>query len=137
MKYLTQYFEDETTNLYAKFGAFFAFGQDQFDKASKEGVTYVSMGSGLICPKDNAKDFSEGMDSAMINARRNDLNENGAVNIIKRNYFNYETHISGENDDLMDSLVGYKKLFPTEFTDEIISKNISVCWNKAVQEDLF
>ena len=35
-------------------GAFFAFSQSQFDEQKKEGVIYVSMGAGLICPKENA-----------------------------------------------------------------------------------
>ena len=36
-------------------GAFFAFSQSQFDEQKKEGVIYVSMGAGLICPKENAE----------------------------------------------------------------------------------
>ena len=35
-------------------GAFCAFGTKQFDEQKKEGVKYISMGAGLICPKENA-----------------------------------------------------------------------------------
>ncbi|WP_456303359.1 DUF7659 family protein, partial [Vibrio lentus] len=44
-------------------GAFFAFSNKQFDEAKKEGVKYASLGMGLICPVDNAKQLMTRLDS--------------------------------------------------------------------------
>ena len=45
-------------------GAFFAFSQSQFDEQKKEGVIYVSMGAGLICPKAKAERYQNWANSA-------------------------------------------------------------------------
>lgn len=47
--------KDEKISLVLKTnGAFWAFSNKQFDEQKKEGIKYVSMGQGLICPKENA-----------------------------------------------------------------------------------
>lgn len=38
-----------------KYGAFWAFGEEQFDEQKKYGVKYVSFGMGLMCPKENVQ----------------------------------------------------------------------------------
>ena len=43
-------------------GAFWAFSDKQFNEQKKEGVKYVSMGAGIICPKDNVKKLIDEMD---------------------------------------------------------------------------
>ena len=40
-----------------KYGAFFAFGNAQFDEQRKEGVKYASLGAGLICPVDTYREL--------------------------------------------------------------------------------
>ena len=40
-----------------KSGAFWAFGEKQFEEQKKEGVKYASLGAGLICPVDNAQEL--------------------------------------------------------------------------------
>lgn len=53
MKYLSHYLEEAQTKAFEKAGAFFAFSNSQFDEKKKDGVKYVDMGAGLICPKEN------------------------------------------------------------------------------------
>ena len=57
MKSLTNYTEEKTSKLLDETGAFFAFSNKQLDEGKKDGITYCSMGHGLICPTDKAKDF--------------------------------------------------------------------------------
>lgn len=137
MKHLSQYIEEETGALYKKLGAFYAFNPDQFNKEKDKNLEYVNMGHGLLCPEKNVKEFVEKLEVAIDTAVRNDYSDNGASNIISRNYFNYETHISGDQDDLIESLEIYKKKFPKDFTDVVIAKAISKCWSKALKLDMF
>lgn len=45
MKYLSHYIQDAQTALFNKTGAFFAFSQEQFNDAKKDGITYVALGA--------------------------------------------------------------------------------------------
>jgi hypothetical protein len=47
---------------FSDYGAFFAFGDKQFNEQKKEGVKYVSMGAGLICPKSEASTIMKKFD---------------------------------------------------------------------------
>lgn len=47
--------EDKTSLVMEKHGAFWAFGNAQFDEQKKEGVKYCQLYAGLICPVDNYK----------------------------------------------------------------------------------
>ena len=51
-------------------GAFWAFSDKQFNESKKDNVKYVSLGSGLVCPKDNAKKLSEDLDNAIKETKR-------------------------------------------------------------------
>ena len=57
MKYLINYIEEAQTKAFEKAGAFFAFSDKQFEEQKKEGVRYSYMGAGLICPKENQKQY--------------------------------------------------------------------------------
>ena len=45
--------------LFKDTGAFFAFSNEQVDEQKQEGVKYVSLGAGMICPKENASRLCE------------------------------------------------------------------------------
>lgn len=137
MKYLVDYIKEEQGSLFENTGAFFAFGNEQFLEKRKEGVVYSNLGAGLICPKENINEFLKLNEEATFRAIRRDLLENGACGIIKREYFNYETHIDGDTEALLNSLKRYITLFPEEFSDDIINQEIKKCWNTAVEMDLF
>lgn len=62
MKYLTEYMEAKQDKLFKKYSVFFAFNTDQFEEgmekhsiSSKTKMT--SLGSGMYCPKVEAKEF--------------------------------------------------------------------------------
>ncbi len=137
MKYLSEYMEEKQTALFNQTGSFFAFGNKQFDEQKKEGVNYISMGSGLICPKENAKILSDGLDLIYIEAIREDVNENGAKAVIEREYFNHETQLTGDNLQIVAMMLPYRTQFPDQFTDEIILSVCRKCFKKAVENDWF
>ncbi|MGO2168724.1 DUF7659 family protein [Pseudoalteromonas sp.] len=104
---LSTIIKPKITELYNKTGAFFAFGDEQFNKAKTEGVKYVQLQSGLICPKENAKQVVEGMSKIIKVGIQDDLRINGKANIIKRELFNYECFYTGDIDDCVDALKDY------------------------------
>lgn len=95
------------TSILEKHKAFFAFSQKQFDEAKTDGVEYVSMGSGLICPKDNSKQLYEDIKADNKRVIDEDLANNSKKDIIWRELANYEAHISNSIDDTVDALEGY------------------------------
>jgi len=61
----------------------------------------------------------------------------GAEAIIKREYFNYETQLSGDLDDMIDALSSYVDQFHELFTNEVIKKVSDECFQDAVNNDWF
>lgn len=51
--------EDRVGEAMAKLGAFFAFGNAQFDEKKVEGVKYASLGMGIICPLDKVDELAK------------------------------------------------------------------------------
>lgn len=49
--------EDKVGLAMKKHGAFFAFGDKQFEERKVDGVKYASLGMGIICPVDNYKEL--------------------------------------------------------------------------------
>jgi hypothetical protein len=107
MKYLSEYIEVKTDKLYEKTGAFYAFGQKQYDEKAKDGVDYVSLGCGLICPKENAQLFNEEYDRIIKESIAEDIADNGKEAIIKRELNNYECYYTGNIGECVDSLKDY------------------------------
>lgn len=107
MKYLTHYTEQAQTELFNKTGSFFAFGQSQLDEAKTDGIEYVSMGGGLICPKTNAKELIQGLGSIQEQGIAADIKENGINAIIQRELGNYEAQITGCINDTFEALNDY------------------------------
>ncbi len=137
MKYLSDYMNDRQTELFNKTGSFFAFSQTQFNEKRREGVKYVSLGAGLICPEDNVKQLEEGLQKILTNGVQQDLKENGTDRIIEREFFNYETQVTQDTTDLMIALAPYIEHHPTQFTRERINQAINACYALAVEKDLF
>lgn len=137
MKYLSDYMESAQSRLWDENGAFFAFGNKQFEEKKKEGVKYASLGHGLICPTENAQKVINGLETIYQDAMRQDVEENGAEAIIRREYFNYESQISCSTVDALESLAGYRKQFPELFTDWLIAHTFKKCFRDAVENDWF
>ena len=107
MKYLSHYTEEATTKALTANRAFFAFSNEQLEEARTEGVEYVSIGSGLICPKENVKDLIASLDTVHAEGIKADIAENGIKAIIHRELGNYETQLTGDLSDALSSLSGY------------------------------
>lgn len=107
MKYLSNYTEDMQTELFNSMGAFFAFSDKQFEEARQEGVKYVSLSAGLICPKPNVRPLVDGLDSISTKGIAADIAENGIKAIIHRELANHETQVTGDIDDTVGVLADY------------------------------
>lgn len=107
MKYLSHYMEALQTAAFNKYGAFFAFSDLQFNEGKKENVKYVNMGTGLLCPKENAADLLAELDTIYKNAIKQDIAENGKAGIIERELHNHEAFYTGSIADTIDKLTDY------------------------------
>ncbi|KAB7891417.1 DUF7659 family protein [Poseidonibacter ostreae] len=112
-------------------GAFFAFGQEQFDKAKIDGVKYVSLGSGLVSPKENAKELLKNIEENSKNKIELEMKTLGANKIIRNALFNYECQISCSYEDAMESLSAYP------ITEEEIAIEYRAFMNHCIDNDLF
>jgi hypothetical protein len=137
MKYLSDYTENMQTAAFRKYGAFFAFGDKQFKEKVKEGIEYVSLGAGLICPKENAKALTDSLSESIDIGINADFQDNGAVKIIEREYFNHETQLTGDYDAALSALSGHIKRLPEHFTNELIKETFKNCFAQAVKNDWF
>lgn len=137
MKYLSDIMQEGQTKLIKDHGAFFAFGKSQFQEKMVEGVTYCDMGYGLIAPKEKAKSLDEALTLHARESRRIHYNEYGAERIIRQQYFNMETQISGDLSALVDDLAPYREVNEEEFSDENIRKVAAKCYRDAVKNDWF
>ena len=118
-------------------GAFFAFSQSQFDEQKKEGVIYVSMGAGLICPKENADKLHEEVKRKSTKAIKAEIKKKGAKAIIRYEYFNHESQISMSTESAENALKRYIETAPNEFTKELIYETFKECFNEVIEKDLF
>lgn len=107
MKYLSHYIEQAQTKVFDDCGAFFAFGQNQFDEQKKAGVTYVQLGGGMLCPKDKAGELVERLTAVHKAGIEQDIAENGIDGIIKRELANHEAYYTGDISSTMDALESY------------------------------
>jgi hypothetical protein len=107
MNYLSDYTSAKQTQLWNDNGAFFAFSKKQLDEEKKEGVVYVSLGMGLIAPKENALKVIEGLESINTEGIKQDISENGIKAIIHRELANYEAQITGDISDTVQALEDY------------------------------
>ena len=128
MKYLSNYIEEEQTEIFNKYGAFFAFSTDQFNEKKIEGVEYVSCGYGLTSPKENAEELNKALTDCAQRGREKDLEENGKFGIIRRELYNHEAFYVYNTEDTFYAVEAYgftredvKKVFAkvlaTENTD--------------------
>jgi len=107
MKYLQDYMTDRQTIAFDEAGAFFAFGNEQFNKAKVEGVEYTQLMGGLICPLDKAKQLLLTLCEIHTDSIAQDIAENGLVKIIKRELNNHEAYYTGDTTDTAEALDAY------------------------------
>jgi hypothetical protein len=137
MKSINDYTDQLTSKLFAENGAFFAFGQKQFDEKKKEGIKYVDLGAGLVCPEDKGINVINQFDEIFKTAIKQQVEDFGAEKIIKHEYFNHETQITGDVQQVLDVLSTHSELFPQMFSEEIILKYCQDAYKEAVKNDWF
>jgi len=99
--------EQQQTALFERYGAFFAFGNKQFDEQKEDGVKYVDLGAGLIAPKETYKDLIEDLNNIHKCGIAQDITENGKTAIIERELANHEAGYTYSIDDTVTALEGY------------------------------
>lgn len=107
MKYLSNYISEKQTAVFNETGAFFAFSDKQFLENKKDGIKYVHMGGGLICPEEKAGELVTGLDNVYKAGIKQDLEENGRGGVIKRELANHEAYYTGDIDSTVEVLTPY------------------------------
>jgi hypothetical protein len=131
MKTLASYTEARTTELLNSTGAFFAFGQMQYYEKKVHGVEYVSMGNGLIAPKDSAAEIVKGFKLIMSESIAQDIKENGKPAIIRRELANHEAQITSDISDTVEALEGYG------ITEEEVQAQWGAFFQDCIDNDYF
>lgn len=110
MKSLQDYIKEEQTELFKKYGVFFAYSSKQFDEATKdfpEGTEYVSVGVGTFLPRENVDEFASAHSMLVHKGIAKDLEENGKDAIIRRELANYECQLTGDLSEVAEVLEDY------------------------------
>ena len=109
MNYLNDYTEKPINELFDKYGAFYAFSNDQFREKAIKAVKYCKVGIGLILPKIHFKDFQDEYLQIIKECIQKDINENGLDNIIERELANHECYYTYNYNEInfLDSLKDY------------------------------
>ena len=124
MKYISDYINEPTKILLEQTGSFFAFTDSQFKEKAKDGVEYISLFAGLICPVDKAQEVREGLDKIYDEAVKQDVAENGKEAIIRRELSNHECLYTYDISDVVDKLKNYN------YTEG----DVQQVFNKMIQE---
>jgi hypothetical protein len=127
MKHLSDYIEQAQTEAFSKAGAFFAFGDEQYKEKAKDGIKYVSMGMGLICPESTAKTLHQALDKIYIDGIKQDQTENTKEDIILRELKNHECFYTWEIDVVIEKLTDYN----------ITEADILTVWNTEKVKDCY
>ena len=134
---MTTQTEKEMSAVFEKYGIFWAFNQKQYDESAKEGVTYVRMPAGELCPKEHAKAYVEEACEIINNGVKRQVEEQGAEAIIRDEFFNHECQITMDISSMKEAIATHIELFPELFTDEVIIKVADQCFKEAVEKDWF
>tara|TARA_R100001443_G_scaffold18073_1_gene28735 strand:+ start:275 stop:643 length:369 start_codon:yes stop_codon:yes gene_type:complete len=110
MKYLSDYMEEKQTALFNETGTFFAFSDKQFKEQHTKGIKYVSLGSGMITPKENANKVIETLHKIHKKAMKEDLKDNGIQGVIQRELENYEVYYTNDLEPAMEALKDYPEI---------------------------
>lgn len=98
---------DRVGEALSKHKAFFAFSTDQFNEQKEEGVKYISLGAGMIAPKETYKQLIKDMNQASSDNIADDLNQNGKKKIIHRELANHEASYTHSIEQTVEALEGY------------------------------
>ena len=103
--------EQKQSKLFKENKCFFAFSMQQMENAlfnvnlSKKNI--VSLGSGMYCPRENAKFVVDQLQKIYKDAIKQDLKENGKEKIIYRELSNHECFLVSDYTDCVNKLIDY------------------------------
>ena len=124
--------EKHQTKLFKKYFAFFAYSQTQLEEQQNINFKYVAIGSGLIVPKDFVKKVISKLDLIYKQSIREHQSLESKKSIIWGALANYETQITGDPTDAIESLADYPGI-----SKEDIIKEYSAYFNHCVENDYF
>lgn len=122
MKYLQDYIQEAQTQLFKKYGILFVFSDKQYKDQKVTGVTYVSLGAGLVCPKNTAKEFIQELELVHIKGIKDDIIDNGIQSIIERELNNHEFSYT---QDITSTIACLRSYPITEHQVYRVSKGLS------------
>tara|TARA_R110000851_G_scaffold320701_1_gene485696 strand:- start:4802 stop:5170 length:369 start_codon:yes stop_codon:yes gene_type:complete len=114
--------EKPQTELFKKTGTIFAFSDKQFEEQEVKGKKYSALGSGMYTQKGNEKEVVETLEKIYNKAVNQDLKDNGKDQVILRELLNHEAFYTGEIEDTIHSLEGYKEISEDDIS-QIFGKN--------------
>ena len=112
-------------------GAFFAFGDKQFNEQKIEGVKYVSMGCGMIAPKENAPLLFSALESINGQKIEWELANNTKKEIIWYQMANHEVQLNGDYSEVIEMMNEYN------ITPEEVQKEYSGYFQHCIDNDYF
>lgn len=137
MKTLQDYMGEQQTAAFKEHGAFFAFGQKQFDEKKEAGVVYSDMGHGLICPKGKCLSLFNALETLYDEALDQQIKEHDPEQIVRHEYFNRETQITNDTAPAREALEVYVQRAPAVFTEELIDQVFKACFEEACANNWF
>jgi len=136
MKYLSDYTEELNNELMDKCGAFFAFNREQFEEGclkvgANKNNKIASLDNGFYVLSKNVDELIDGLNKINENAIKQDILENGIVNIIHRELANHEAQISNSIESTVDALEDYG------ISKQQISDEYKIYIQKCIDNDYF
>lgn len=102
-----EFFSGKFSALMDQTGAFFAFSNEQFAAAKKDGVKYVNGGAGLIIPAENVDFYKKKLAEISEEANTEFLAANDRADIIRYELANYESYYVYDITEAAAALADY------------------------------
>lgn len=128
MKHLQDYMEKKQTEVFDKYGVFFAFSKEQLNKGIEknkangiieDGERHTSTGTGMIAPSKHVEEVMMQLDKIYVDSIQEDIKENGISNIIQRELDNHEYVITGDIEDTVEKLADYPEIDEVRIKQEL------------------
>ena len=129
---LQKYQEEIQTLLFEKYGSFFAYSREQYEKQAKTGTEYVNLCAGMYAPKENAIELMAELEKAYKNAIKQRQNEMSNVDIIWAELANYEAQITMSIDDTWEALQDYPGISKAD-----VEEQYKAYYDHCVENDYF
>lgn len=111
--YLSEIIGDKQSACFRKHGAFFAFGDKQFEEQKDPNIPldqYCNTIGGLVCPKENAEQMLKELQEITTAGIKEDIEMHGINGVIVRELNNHEAYYTGNIESTVDALAGYPEI---------------------------